>query len=219
MVLLIPTFLLSQTVTNLNDPKNFFRTGITFGLGLGTENIDLIEYEAYDEDNSRVSSGNSSISGGGGWSINLLGEYIFDYNISLGINLGYQSSFLRPNLDNATVRFNRFTIQPTLKYIIPLNSWKDQSINLGAGYGFYLSGKMKFDARDVDLIGTIEYKNASGMHFITEYESRRDSKVGYNLGIKYYLVSYDSTKPIDDNDFDPITGNGIDFYFGLLFRI
>ncbi len=217
--LLVNTIVIGQEVHIDQRDGNYFKMGVQFGFGLGFNNIDLIEYNEFDNNNDVVSSGDASISGGGGWHISVTGEYVFNNKIGLGMNIGYQSSHLRPILDDASVRFIRYTFIPTAKYLIGLNPEKNQTINLGVGYGFYTGGKMKVDASGVGLEGNLEYDNTSGINLISEYEYIGPKGVGLAIGLRYYGLSYDIKELTGANDFDKLKGSGMDLYFGVTYSL
>ncbi|GAA4276734.1 hypothetical protein [Aquimarina mytili] len=195
--------------------ENYFKIGFQTGFGLGFKNIDVIDFVQFNNNNEFVDTGISSISGGGGWHVALLGEYIFNKTYSIGMGFGYQSSHLRPSLENASVRFKRYIFQPTFKYLIGINPQRDQTLNLGIGYGSYTGGTLKFDAAEVGLNGTLDYDNTSGIHLLTEYEYIGPKGFGVLMGLKYYGISYDIKEIIGTFDFDTLKGSGIDLYLGF----
>ncbi|AUP80929.1 hypothetical protein [Flavivirga eckloniae] len=195
-----------------SNPKanNQFRIGLQFGIGLGFDNIDLF----IDEDNK-----SSSISAGGGLKVGFTTRYIFNKKYEIGSSFIFNSSTLRPELSNVSTSFNRISIQPTFKYLIGLNPSKDQTLNIGIGYGFYTGGKLKIDAGDLGLDGTLKYDGTSGVVLLTEYEFIGVKKFGALIGIKYYSSKYDNKQPIGDSIFDKLNGDGIDLYFGFTYTL
>ncbi|RZS93442.1 hypothetical protein [Aquimarina brevivitae] len=197
--------------------ENFFKFGVQLGIGLGFENIDVFPYTETDQDGNVTGSGDASISAGGGWHINISGDYIIQKKYSIGANFGYHSSFLRPELEDASVRFNRLSFQPTFKYMIGLDKYKYQTLNFGTGYGFYFSPKLKLDIDDAGKASS-NYKGSSGFHFLAEYEFFGDKTVGCIVGLKYYNVSFESKEEIGVQEFDDFNGNGIDLYVTITLR-
>ncbi|MEW7278351.1 hypothetical protein ABW636_07125 [Aquimarina sp. 2201CG1-2-11] len=218
-LLLIVSTLSAQDTHQEKNTNNFFRIGGQIGYGLGFNHIDLLDYDEVNGDNEVVSSGDSSISGGGGWHVSATGEYVINHKIGLGINMGYQSSHLRPILDDATVRFNRFTFLPTIKYLIALNPRKTNKINVGVGYGFYFGNKMKFDVGELGGEFNLDYNNAQGFNLITEYEETLRNGGVLTIGLRYYGVSYDIKELTGDNTFDELKGSGMDLYLGFSFPL
>lgn len=189
---------------------NEFRIQLLAGVGLGFNNVDLFE----DED-----GGKSSISGGGGLHIGLNPRYIYNRTFELSLSVIYHSSILRPQLSNVSTSFNRFSFEPTAKYLISISKEKDQTINIGLAYGFYTNPKLKVNGGNIGASANLNYENASGINFLTEYEVHGTKRLSYNIGLKYYGVSYDIKNIINENDLDKFKGSGIDLYFGLSYRL
>ncbi|MDH7447182.1 hypothetical protein [Aquimarina sp. 2201CG14-23] len=211
VIVLIALCVSSMLTGQTNSNKNYFKLDFQCGLGFGFKNIDLF----FDQNNDA-----STISGGGGWSLSIGGSYVLNNQFELGANIGYQFSQLRPRLTNVSTSFDRITILPTFKYLIALNANRDHSINIGTGYGFYLNGTIKFDAESIGLgEGDFKYENASGIHFLTEYEFRGGNRVGYVIGLKYYNVSYESKSQTTERDVNDFNGTGIDLYVGATIRL
>jgi hypothetical protein len=199
--------------------NNYFKLGAQFGGGFGFKNIDIIDYVKYDNNNNAKDTGTSSISGGGGLFIDITGEYTINDTFAFSLEVGYHASSLNPSVDNAVVRFRRYAFQPTAKYIIPLNPSRNSSINLGMGYGFYIDNLMKFDAAQLGLKRNLNYKNASGLHFVTEYEFNRLNKFGGLFGLKFYSVNYQGEQTTGVTDFDKLKGSGMDIYIRLSYKL
>jgi hypothetical protein len=212
ILLAIVAISFGQENSNSKKSNNYFKLGAQIGGGFGFKNIDIIDYVKYDNDNNAKGNGTSSISGGGGLFIDITGEYTINDTFAFSMEVGYHASSLNPSVENAIVRFRRYVFQPTAKYIIPLNPSRNSSINLGMGYGFYTGNRLKFDATELGLKRTLDYKVASGLHFVTEYEFNRLNKFGGLFGLKFYNVNYQGEQTTGVTDFDKLKGSGIDFY-------
>ncbi|MBA6157347.1 hypothetical protein H3Z83_12590 [Tenacibaculum sp. S7007] len=210
IILMLTTCLLAQQKNTNKILKNQLRIGLDLGVGVGFNSIDLF----VDENNKP-----SSISAGGGLKIGINLRYIFNNKYEIGTGFSYNSSTLRPELSNVSTSFNRISIQPTFKYLIGLDSKGNETLNLGIGYGFYTGGRLKVDAEELGFKEILNYRKASGIVFLTEYELVGTKKLGALIGIKYYNATYDNKQPVNDTDFDKLKGDGIDLYFGLTYKI
>lgn len=220
--LLLLTLLLSslnlfgQEKTKTATVPNYFKFGAQFGGGFGLKKMEVIDYDEFDNNGNVTSSGTATISGGGGIDFDITTEYIIKGSFSIGSNFGVQLSQLSEEIEDASVNFSRLSIRPTVKYLIPLNKLRSNTLNFGVGYGIYLNNKMKFDVDGAKFKN--EYDNASGFHVLTEWEWYGPTGFGLIIGAKYTGVNYQIKRRIGDIDFDNLQGNSIGFYVGMNYR-
>lgn len=131
-----------------------------------------------------------NISGGGGIGFALTIGYVISSNMDLDLSAGIQNTSLSENVSNAEGTFHRNVLLSTLKYKINISNNKQAKI--GAGIGFYMTGKWDVDGSEVPggAHEIIEYDNTMGFHITGDYENMFISNWSWSVGLKFYSVSY-----------------------------
>lgn len=177
-----------------------------------------------------LSTGNENIylSPGGGFSFGArLLHRIPSFEFSMGAT--FSLSLLSRSVSNANAYFQRFLIDPQVKYLIKL---KDGNyINPGAGIGLYTGGKMDIDARKIpggerDIF---RYNTSVGYFLSGEYEWTKLQTLTIAVGARYYNIRYDLRSVSVNNmsyptrnvryEFVALDGSGIDLMVRLRFKL
>lgn len=172
----------------------------------------------------------SRISAGGGAGIGFNFGYRVLRQFELSSEFLFQYSTLDLPISNGSAGFSRFVITPTAKYLLPLKKGRHSiTLDLGAGYGVYMKGKMDIDAGNISggAHNIFEYKDGYGPHGIVEVEFRTKKSLSFLGGFKLYNVNYKISKAQSNGsqvplravplDVQSLNGNGFDMYAGLSF--
>lgn len=171
---------------------------------------------------------NIYLSPGGGFSFGArLLRRIPSFEFSMGAT--FSISLLSRTVSNANAYFQRFLVDPQVKYLIKL---KDGNfINPGAGIGVYMGGKMDIDARKIQggERDIFKYNTSVGYFLSGEYEWTKLQTLTIAVGARYYNIRYDLSSVSVNNisfptrnvryEFAALDGSGIDLMIRLRFKL
>lgn len=180
-----------------------------------------------------------NLSPGGGFGGKLGFGYCLNSLFNINLEFGTQNSMLSQKLENADGSFSRKFLLGTLRYKIPISG--KSSINIGAGAGYYMSGKLDIDASKIESGGhnIYEYENTIGIHVISEYEhflskfSFLNARWSWCIGLKYYNIAYKVDSASSDgvsipinllpgdvkDEVEELNGSGIDVLFSIIMHL
>lgn len=210
------------TSAKLIDTSGKFRIGLSLVGGTGFQNVDVGVTNMGD----KVTM---SLGGGGGAMLSL--GYCVSSAFNIDAEIGAQTATLSLDVSNASGNFSRTVLLGTLRYKIPVSS--KSSVNLGAGAGYYMGGKLDLDLSKVTGDhAIIKYKSTPGIHVLVEFErtiqkwSRSNARWAWSVGIKYYNITYKANSSTDNGYSIPVSylphdlinmdGSGIDGVFSLI---
>lgn len=194
-------------------PKN--RLGLNANLGGGFESTPMA---------TSTDGKESKISYGGGCAIGLKFGHEFNKHFDLAMDINYQFSGLRPNLNNADINFGRGILSLTPAYILPINGGDAMRLKFGAGLDYYFDNKLTIETNKLSggFNDNWTYSNTFGYHSNLIFELNISDNWSFNYGLKWYNVSYAFDKggshyPTDTKLKSP-NGSGLDFLFGFYYH-
>jgi hypothetical protein len=207
------SFANAQEITDTGGKVRLELTGFT---GWGTKDNDI---------GTTTTGETVTLSAGGGDGAGLTLGYGLSKSLEVDLSVGYQKSKFSEDVANANGDFKRNFILGTLKLNVPL--FKSTQLKIGAGAGYYTSGKWDTDLTKVagGSHTVIEYDNSIGGHLSGELEYFFSNTWSIIFGTKYYYVKYDAKSVKVNNvslpvsylkdEFKKIDGSGIDVLLGV----
>ena len=190
--------------TNIFDTSGKFRIEAAVFGGFGFNSFEI----GKTTENESV-----TISPGGGLGGKIGLGYCVSSLFNISAEFGAQSSDLSKTLKNAKGSFSRSFLAGLLRYKFPITDIS--SINIGAGAGYYMSGKLDLNASQIEngAHNIYKYKNTAGIIILCEYElflpGLNFLNASYSLAtsLKYANVNY---------KLNSVTSNGVNVPISLL---
>lgn len=145
-----------------------------------------------------------------------------------GVLAGFQRSMGNPEIEDATIRFNKFYLIPSLNLTIPFN--EKNALNLGAGLFFSFGNSLLIKPPKNVQSPTVEitYKNNFGTAAHINYEYLFVENVSFFAGLRLHWVGLEVNEvklgsnlarltPAGNRQLNNLNGGGAGLSFGFNF--